>query len=556
MKFNFNVQTSQIYTLKEVGPAFPTKAAWKQLPSAEGRKYPFSKYAYSVGRVGQEPIAGHRPTKEMYGASIQKPWAAFLQLVKCKHNNGPCLNENELFYLIAYGPKGRHWKKANEINRDIAGRWPKSDSPSEERRARSEEIRLSRGDVAELNPIFGLKSKSVRWGDNFQSPADYNKFMSLLLKFEGDPNSDYHNEAKKVLKHMRARQGGYIGKRPKGDPRGANIKEFLNNELEKKGYGRPIHTMYGKGGKMKDKKGVRNLNAGYIINNNITISLYTEEDQPDASPVDMRFGMHDLLLDIFVKNFTPKDFDVPTIEMPPEHIHVDLPPEVMLKQKEEESRREAEIGELGQREVDRYAQLADEEPFMSRYGISAQEADYWVPDEIDKMLDLKAADKISTIPISSGTSSLQEYEEKQFGKPLSLEDLELAAEQGDEGATAELERLVKMREEEQKFLQESVTPLIKVDVALKYEKDFSFYGNVLNQIRSIKGVAIAKASDVGVVNIGSDKKMVLMHIKFMPDRPLQQYLIYLQMELKKIKDKNGDRIIATQIKGIPREVEV
>ena len=52
------------------------------------------------------------------------------------------------------------------------------------------------------------------------------------------------------------------------------------------------------------------------------------------------------------------------------------------------------------------------------------------------------------------------------------------------------------------------------------------------------------------------KKMVLMHIKFMPDRPLHQYLTYLQLELKKIKDKDGDRIIATQIKGIPREIEL
>mgnify|MGYP003649042893 CR=1 FL=1 len=113
-----------------------------------------------------------------------------------------------------------------------------------------------------------------------------------------------------------------------------------------------------------------------------------------------------------------------------------------------------------------------------------------------------------------------------------------------------------IKEEYEKLLQETVTPLIKVDIALKYEKNFSFYGNVLNQIRSIKGIAIAKASDVGVVDVGPDKKMVLMHLKFMPDRPLHQYLTYLQLELKKIKDKDGDRIIATRIKGIPREVEI
>jgi len=118
-------------------------------------------------------------------------------------------------------------------------------------------------------------------------------------------------------------------------------------------------------------------------------------------------------------------------------------------------------------------------------------------------------------------------------------------------------KLIKLVQERfDQILDEQTMPLIKVDVILKYEKDFSFYGNVLNQIRSIKGVAIAKASDIGVVDVGADKRMVLMHLKFMPDRPMHQYLTYLQMELKKLKDKNGNRVLATQIKGIPREIEI
>jgi len=112
-------------------------------------------------------------------------------------------------------------------------------------------------------------------------------------------------------------------------------------------------------------------------------------------------------------------------------------------------------------------------------------------------------------------------------------------------------------EEYNNFLQEAHVPaLIKVDIAIRYEKDFTFYGNVLGQIRSIKGIAIAKASDIGVVDVGPNKKMVLLHLKFMPDRPLHQYLTYLQIELKKIKDKDGDRILATQIKGIPKKIEI
>lgn len=113
-----------------------------------------------------------------------------------------------------------------------------------------------------------------------------------------------------------------------------------------------------------------------------------------------------------------------------------------------------------------------------------------------------------------------------------------------------------IKENVKNLLQEQQPQLVKVDIAIKYGQDFSFYGNVINQIKSIKGVAVARASDIGVVDMGLDKKMVLIHVKFMPDRPLYQYLTYLQIELKKIKDKDGDRIITTQIKGIPKEIEI
>jgi len=97
--------------------------------------------------------------------------------------------------------------------------------------------------------------------------------------------------------------------------------------------------------------------------------------------------------------------------------------------------------------------------------------------------------------------------------------------------------------------------LIRVDLALKYEKDFSFYGNVLNQIRSIKGITIAKADEAGVVEISPDKRMVLLHLKFMPDRPISQYIFYLQTELKKLQDKDGDKIMAVEMKSIPEKIK-
>lgn len=97
--------------------------------------------------------------------------------------------------------------------------------------------------------------------------------------------------------------------------------------------------------------------------------------------------------------------------------------------------------------------------------------------------------------------------------------------------------------------------LIKVDMTLRFNKEFSFYGNVLNQIRAVKGITIAKADEAGLVKISPDKRLVLLHLKFMPDRPLSQYIYYLKTELKKITDKDGDRVLSIDLKSIPEKTK-
>jgi hypothetical protein len=97
--------------------------------------------------------------------------------------------------------------------------------------------------------------------------------------------------------------------------------------------------------------------------------------------------------------------------------------------------------------------------------------------------------------------------------------------------------------------------LIKVAMTLRFDKEFSFYGNVLNQIRAVKGITIAKADEAGLVKISPDKRLVLLHLKFMPDRPLSQYIYYLKTELKKIKDKDGDRVLSIDLKSIPEKTK-
>ena len=172
--------------------------------------------------------------------------------------------------------------------------------------------------------------------------------------------------------------------------------------------------------------------------------------------------------------------------------------------------------------------------------------------------------------------------EREYSDPRTLTDREKEQMQQDLGARAEfiyhdlamraeLRELVRARteleslqenkikllniikEERQKLLKEEKKHIL-VDMVLTYDKDFKFYGYVLNQIRAISGVTIARADESGVVDIYPDKKKVLLHLKFMPDRPLAQYLYYIKGELEKLKDMKGIKILSAHSAGIPSEI--
>ena len=115
-----------------------------------------------------------------------------------------------------------------------------------------------------------------------------------------------------------------------------------------------------------------------------------------------------------------------------------------------------------------------------------------------------------------------------------------------------LQKIIK--EERYKFLQEQQKDVLKIDMVLRYEKDFSFYGNVLNQIKAIKGITIARADEMGVVDVYPDKKQLILHLKFIPDRPILQYAHYLKNEFKHIRDSNGERILSVRLVGFPKKV--
>tara|TARA_R110002110_G_scaffold399822_2_gene615832 strand:+ start:2028 stop:4082 length:2055 start_codon:yes stop_codon:yes gene_type:complete len=671
MNFKFNIQKQEIYTLNE----------------AEKTKYPKNwAYRYSFGKVGEDPIErGNSPNARthIYGASMNKPILAFVNLILAReYEQGKgkkkirALSPEELDRVIAYTKKS-NW--SNKVNRALSKAWPnyrkyRANDPEVKSGAKkvgqksnypisaadkkyydktSKEIGVNHREAREVLERFGLAKDlpAVSWGHNRQSPEGYGKFMSLLVNFENDPNSEYHSEAKTILKHVRKRQGGYPG---------VGLQNHLNKQLEKEGWGKNLITsMYGKGGKTTIS-GTRTLNYSVVINDKYVLTIYGQSPEGAKSHDDMRKYMHKLSLGIIKKNLkvdsggalmartASETIKIPGARGAPAYekyrrqaLDVGFDPDNLSREQRTflsyatfgpESRRsmikERDIKammlvhnydyETAEVFVDEWNKSKDETGNVRDYykndileklishpekeklekqfvddrnyeelhipepkvgvGVSEPEPDpvpepepVDVPDvepEPDEDFEHEGPDwqgEIEPEPESElvnlpgdkggGLAPLQENEDIYMDDEDILE-LELYAEQGDKESACILEAIY---EHEEQLLKEqtAATPsLIKVDIALKYEKEFSFYGNVLNQIRSIKGVAIAKASDMGVVAIGPNKKMVLMHLKFMPDRPLHQYLTYLRIELKKIKDNDGDRIIATQIKGVPKEIEI
>jgi len=95
----------------------------------------------------------------------------------------------------------------------------------------------------------------------------------------------------------------------------------------------------------------------------------------------------------------------------------------------------------------------------------------------------------------------------------------------------------------------------EVLVALKYQKDFNLYGNVFNQIRAIDGITVSKTEDPGVITLSADKRKAILRVKFIPTKPINQYLEYLRVKFLQIQDNEGDQILYVRMVNFPKEVE-
>ena len=106
-----------------------------------------------------------------------------------------------------------------------------------------------------------------------------------------------------------------------------------------------------------------------------------------------------------------------------------------------------------------------------------------------------------------------------------------------------------------KFLFEE-KQIFEVECLLRYEKDFSVYGNVFNQIRAIDGVTVVKVSPEGVINISDNKKAVKLDLRFIPVGNIQRYAEYLRNQFFKLKDKENDKVLSFRFKSWPKKIDL
>ena len=260
-------------------------------------------YSYSFGQVGRDSVAGHNQDRPMYGASMNKPILAFINLVLAKDGASHSrtgrpirrLTPREMNKLISYSG-GSGW--SNRVNRALSNmrRVPGKDPNNQDYYRRySQEYGVSKQQAQEALQRFGLEDtiKGVHWGgrNNQQSARGYNRFMSLMVGMQNNPDSEYHDEAKEVLSYVQRRQGGSPGR---------GLKSYLNKELEKAGYGEnAIKTIYGKGGRAG-----RSLNYSVVVNDKYVFSMYTR----DATS---RRDLHKQTLGAFIDNVKPEDIHKP-----------------------------------------------------------------------------------------------------------------------------------------------------------------------------------------------------------------------------------------------------
>jgi len=94
----------------------------------------------------------------------------------------------------------------------------------------------------------------------------------------------------------------------------------------------------------------------------------------------------------------------------------------------------------------------------------------------------------------------------------------------------------------------------EMHISFKAEPDAKIYGAIFDEIRAIPGITIVKTtSRIGKDTVGN--KIVNLSLKFLMEPGLgADFMAYLNNELQRITDDEGDRIIATKIVRLPYQI--
>ena len=222
------------------------------------------KHSYAFSKVGGDvPIEEYNSDTQFYGASMQKPILALMNLIT--QGEEKRLNEAELDQLISYhGNKKASGGNSNEINKRIAGY-------------------IDNEAASDWLKNLGLDNQLIRYGrsKNKQTAAGYTKFLSQLMNYKNHPYlSQYPAESEAVLNRIMANSSN--AKEGIGSHEAKNfnqIKNMVNKEL---GYN-AVDSMSGKGGRAF---GARNFS--FVIkptdsNEQYIFTMYTQD--PDKRGV-------------------------------------------------------------------------------------------------------------------------------------------------------------------------------------------------------------------------------------------------------------------------------
>lgn len=248
-------------------------------------------YGYVYGTIDGTVLSSHNATNVYYGASMNKFMLAFINLALYWSGRGQraggyaTLTKDELKQYIHYS-KGS--KGSSEMNRALSGQRRRTDGRHVSRK-RAAALATTKQEIDITLRDMGISRKllpGIRYSGatNKQTPMGVFKFLSYLIKSGADPETDYHEEAKKILNLMKTPFTGH-------DSRW--FREKLAPWLSENGV--QINNIYGKGG--WNPKAPAGMALGVVLNDDKILVLYSNDSRVENKAWG-RKQIHNIILNI------------------------------------------------------------------------------------------------------------------------------------------------------------------------------------------------------------------------------------------------------------------